>query len=267
MIDLHCHILPEVDDGARNLATALDMARMAVDDGITVIACTPHSLPGVYDIDAKDIRHRVYCLNQQLTERGIDLVLVPGCDAHVRPDFVACLREGRILTLNDTRYVLVEPPHNVMPRRLDNLLFEIVLAGYVPILTHPERLAWLPANVKALEEMVRSGTWLQVTAGSLCGNFGRKAKYWAQHLLAQGMVHIFASDAHNVDARPPCLSQARKIVEMEVGASEAARLFLTRPQQILEDVPVVQTASVKISSPSPPQPVSFWRRLVRGASV
>src|SRR5215212_9048769 len=100
MIDLHSHILPAIDDGAPNLAIALDMASMAVDDGIDVMACTPHMLPGVYDNDAADIRHRVAGLNQQLMENNISLTLVVGSDAHIRPDFISCLRDGRILTLH-----------------------------------------------------------------------------------------------------------------------------------------------------------------------
>src|SRR5215212_2809950 len=245
MIDLHSHLLPAVDDGAPDLATALDMACMAVDDGITCMACTPHMLPGVYDNDAADIRHRVSMLNQQLIENDINLSLVVGSDAHIRPDFISCLREGTILTLHDSRYVLVEPPHSVLPRSLDNFLFNILTAGYVPILTHPERLAWIASNYAMIENIVRSGVWLQVTAGSLCGNFGKAARYWAQRLLADGLVHILASDAHNLDSRAPHLARARELAEIEVGASEADNLVFGRPRQILENLPVAATAALE----------------------
>jgi protein-tyrosine phosphatase len=261
MIDLHSHILPAVDDGAPNLATALDMASMAVDDGISVMACTPHMLPGVYDNDPADIRHRVAVLNQQLMENDIRLTLVVGSDAHIRPDFISCLRDGRILTLHDSRYVLVEPPHSIMPRRLDNILFDILTAGYVPILTHPERFAWIATNYNLIENVVRSGVWLQVTAGSLCGNFGRSAGYWSQRLLGQGLVHIIATDAHNLDSRTPRLAQARKLAEAEVGALEATNLVLTRPQQVLEDLPAAATAAISCIHTS--EPVSLWRRVIR----
>jgi protein-tyrosine phosphatase len=267
MIDLHSHILPGVDDGARDISTAFDMARMAVDDGITVMACTPHILPGVYDSDAVEIRHRVALLNERLMEKGIDLSLVEGSDAHIRPDFVSALRDGRILTLNNSRYVLVEPPHSVMPRRLDELFFEILMAGYVPILTHPERLTWLPSNIKVIEGMVRAGIWLQVTAGSLCGDFGRSAKYWAQRLLAQELVHIIATDAHNVGSRPPCLARARRLAEAEVGPSEATRLFVSRPQQIIDNVPSAATMPIKVMTTSAQEPPPLWRRLIRRASA
>lgn len=263
MIDLHSHILPAVDDGAPDVITALEMARMAVDDGITVMACTPHMLPGVYDNDASDIRHRVFVLNQQLMENDIELSLVVGSDAHIRPDFLSHLRDGRILALHDSRYVLVEPPHSVMPRSLDNFLFNILTAGYVPILTHPERLAWIATSYSMIESIVRSGVWLQVTAGSLCGDFGQAARYWAQRLLSEGLVHILATDAHNLDSRAPYLSRARELAEAEVGTSEADNLVFRRPQQVLEDLPAAATVAIETIVPSTAEPVSLWRRLIR----
>jgi protein-tyrosine phosphatase len=254
MIDLHSHILPALDDGAPDTSTALDMARMAVDDGIEVMACTPHMLPGVYDTEAIRIRQRVVLLKERLTESGINLSLVVGSDAHIRPDFVSALRDGRILTLNDSRFVLVEPPHSVMPRRLDDLFFQILISGYVPILTHPERLSWLATNIGIVEEMVHWGVLLQVTAGSLCGDFGRNAKYWSQRLLAQGLVHLIATDAHNITSRPPRLARARKLAEAEVGEVEATKIFVTRPQQILDDLPSGPTSSTKTTTSPSPQP-------------
>ena len=125
MIDLHSHILPSVDDGASSLEVALDMARLAVEDGIEVMACTPHFMPGMYDNTSADIRQRVETLNHELMDRDINLALVAGADAHIRPDFLACLRSGEILTLHDSRYVLFEPPHNIIPPRLADLLHNI----------------------------------------------------------------------------------------------------------------------------------------------
>jgi protein-tyrosine phosphatase len=264
VIDLHSHILPGVDDGAPNLATALDMARMAVDDGIAVMACTPHFLPGLYDNQSADIRQRVSELNAQLRDHAIDLTLVTGSDAHVRPDFLACVRNGHILTLNDSRYVLFEPPHNILPQRLDDLLFNVLAGGFVPILTHPERLEWIEGNYRVIDQYVRMGVWMQVTAGSLTGDFGRRAKYWAQKLLAEGLVHVLASDAHNLTSRPPKLSQAFAIASGEVGLDEAEQLVLVRPEKILENSAVEAIAPITVTPPKPAEPVAFWRRLFQG---
>ncbi len=250
MIDLHSHILPGVDDGAPDLAVSLEMARMAVADGIEVMACTPHFMPGLYDNESQDIRARVHNLNQILLEEGINLALVTGCDAHVRPDFLNCLRDGSLLTLHDSKYVLFEPSHTTMPPRMDELLFNIQMAGYVPILTHPERFKWIEQNYDMFCELAKSGVWMQITAGSLTGRFGKRSEYWAKRMLAEGLVSIMATDAHNVRSRPPLLAEAFDIAKGEVGLEEATRLVLTRPECViedraLEDVPPLSNEKIK----------------------
>ena len=120
---------------------------------------------------------------------------------------MAELRSGQLLSLADTRYVLVEPPHHVAPPRLEDLFFNLLVAGYVPILTHPERLTWIKdPTIQTVQRLVRAGVWMQITAGSLAGAFGRNARYWAERMLDEGCVHILATDAHDVNRRPPNLS-------------------------------------------------------------
>ena len=143
MIDLHCHILPGIDDGAADLSVSTEMAKAFVADGVSVVACTPHILPGLYHNSGPQIRQATAQLQQHLNREGISLRLVTGADNHIMPDFVAELRSGHLLSLADTRYVLVEPPHHVAPPRLEDLFFNLLVAGYVPILTHPERLTWI----------------------------------------------------------------------------------------------------------------------------
>ena len=263
MIDLHSHILPGVDDGAPDLAASLAMARMAVADGIKVMACTPHFMPGMYDNEAPDIRRRVTDLKQRLGEADIDLALVVGSDAHIRPDFLACLRDGRILCLNDSRYVLFEPPHDIAPQRLEDLLFNIVAAGYVPLLTHPERLKWIENHFAIFERLVNIGVWMQITAGSLTGRFGSRPQYWAEKMLASGLVRIIASDAHNTSSRPPILSDAFAIAEAEVGLDEAKNLVLIRPVSILDNEPADRSPPILIAQTLVSAPPARWRRLFR----
>jgi protein-tyrosine phosphatase len=235
-IDLHCHILPGIDDGARDLAVSLEMARGFVADGVKILACTPHILPGLYHNTGPQIRAATLALQQALDQEGIALRLVTGADVHMVPDFVAGLRAGRLLSLNDTRYVLVEPPHHVAPLRMEEFFFSLVVAGYVPILTHPERLSWIEAQYAAIQRLTRGGVWMQITAGSLTGAFGRSAQYWANRMLDEGCVHILATDAHDVARRPPNLSMGRDLAARRVGAQEAEHLVVTRPMGILEDV-------------------------------
>ena len=235
MIDLHCHILPGIDDGAPDVTTSLAMARAFVKDGVSVVACTPHILPGLYNNAGPDIRAAVARLQQALDDEGLPLRLVAGADNHVTPNFVAELRSGHLLSIADTRYVLVEPPHHVAPPRLADLFFSILIAGYVPILTHPERLSWIETHYKTVLLLVQRGVWMQITAGSLLGSFGRGAKYWAERMLKEGCVHIIATDAHDVVRRPPNLAAGRDAAAKLVGETEAFNLVYARPEAILQN--------------------------------
>jgi protein-tyrosine phosphatase len=265
LIDLHSHLLPGVDDGAPDLSTSLDMARMAVSDGIEVMACTPHFMPGLYDNEADDIRTRVAALNQKLIEEEINLALVVGCDAHIRPDFITCLRTNTLLRLHDSRYVLFEPSHVTAPPRLDEFMFNILMAGFVPILTHPERFRWIEGNYKIFQTLVESGVWMQVTAGSLTGHFGKRAHYWGQKMLAEGLVHIIASDAHDTSRRPPLMSEAFQVAVREVGLDEAHHLVLTRPQAVLEDLAPEQVVPLMRKPGTEKVSSSIWRRMFKGS--
>ena len=236
MFDLHSHLLPAVDDGAADLRTSLAMARAYVEQGVEWIACTPHILPSVYQNNGPAIRRAVTGLQQRLDEAGISLRLTPGADNHIVPDFVAGLKEGRLLTLADSSYVLVEPPHHVAPGRLDDLIFDICLAGYVPVLTHPERLSWIESKYDVMKRLATRGVWMQITSGSLCGRFGRRPRYWAERMLAEGLVQILATDAHNMSSRPPDLLEGRLEAERLVGAEEAQHLVVTRPRGVLMNI-------------------------------
>jgi protein-tyrosine phosphatase len=264
MIDLHCHLLPGVDDGAADLGTALAMARIAVDDGIKVIACTPHIYPGMYDNDGPAIRRAVAELQTRLEEADIPLRLTLGADAHIAPDLVAGLRAGRVPTLHDSRYFLLEPPHHVAPPRLADTVFDLLAAGYVPVITHPERLSWIEDHYETFVELARKGAWLQVTAGSLTGRFGKAARYWAERLLDEGWVHILATDSHGVDRRPPLLAEGQRVAERWLGAGEALHLVETRPQGILDNLQperLPAAPALNVNAYAARSGSSWWRRL------
>jgi len=211
------------------------MARMMVAQGVTEVACTPHILPGLYHNSGPAIREATAQLQDLLDQEGIPLRLATGADVHMTPDFVAGLRDGRLLTIADSRYVLVEPPHHTAPPQLEDFFFNLVVAGYVPILTHPERLSWVPPRYGIIKRLVQTGVWMQITAGSFAGAFGRNALYWAERMLDEGCVHLIATDAHDAERRPPDLAAGRDLVAKRVGPEEAQRLVLTRPMGILED--------------------------------
>lgn len=235
MIDLHCHMLPGIDDGATDLEMALAMARMAVEDGVRRQACTPHIYPGMYENTGDGIRDAIAKLQAELDRHGIVLQLMQGADVHLQPNLVASIRAGQIPTLNGSRYLLLEPPHHVAPPRFDESLFELRMAGIVPVITHPERLSWIEDHYEAFIHAVAEGAWMQVTAGSLTGRFGRRARYWAERMLDEGLVHLLATDAHDLGNRAPRLAEGRDAAALRVGEEEALRLVAARPQAIVDN--------------------------------
>ncbi|CAN5214703.1 tyrosine protein phosphatase [soil metagenome] len=235
MIDVHCHLLPGIDDGARDLEMALEMARIAQADGITHIVCTPHIYPGMYDNDAQGIRQAVAELQSRLDEAGIGLRLSAGADAHLTPDLGADIAAGRVPTLAASRYLLLEPPHHVAPPRFEETVFALMAGGLVPVITHPERLTWVETHHDVFVRLAERGCWMQITAGALTGRFGRRVSYWADRFVCEGRAHILATDAHHPTRRPPLLEEARAAAERLIGAEEAAHLVRTRPAMILAD--------------------------------
>jgi protein-tyrosine phosphatase len=235
VIDLHCHILPGIDDGAPDIETSLEMARMAESDGIEVIACTPHMMPGVYDNRGPAVRRAISALQQRLDEEGISIRLTTGADVHLQSDLAGKLKDGELLSLGDTRYFLFEPPHHVAPPRLEDAIFDVMSAGYMPILTHPERLTWIESHYDVMKRIVRAGGWMQITCGSLTGRFGKRPKYWAERMVDEGLVHILATDAHNLRNRKPSMASARDAVAERLGEQAAIDMVLTRTSGILRN--------------------------------
>ncbi|MBN9220047.1 MAG: capsular biosynthesis protein [Mesorhizobium sp.] len=235
MIDLHSHILPGLDDGSSSLALSIEMARLAVADGTTHMACTPHIMPGVYENVATNIVQAVQVLEQALLDAGIPLALFVGADVHVAPDLPERLKLGKIPTLNRSRYFLFEPPHHILPPRLEDLASRLIGAGYVPILTHPERLTWIRSSYDVVERLNALGCLIQLTADSIVGAFGRTALYYSEKLLDEGRVDIVASDAHGVSRRKPGLAQAVVAIANRCGEDEAYNMAVKRPGAILQD--------------------------------
>lgn len=249
--------MPGIDDGSPDLATSIEMARIAADDGIEIVACTPHIMSGVYDNFGDGIRKAISALAAELDSAGIELALVGGADIHVAPNLVDDFRSGRLPTLNDSRYFLLEPPHHVLPPRLLDLAFALISADYVPILTHPERLTWIDGHYDIIARLSEAGVLMQITGGSMTGRFGRTARYWAEKMLDEGKVHIVATDAHDTRRRPPLLSEARDAVAKRLGDDTAKQMVVDRPRSILENRP-----RSEISEPIPNQIEKrgqFWR--------
>jgi len=235
MIDLHCHMLPAIDDGAKDLATSLLMAEMAVADGISVTLCTPHIYPGVFPNTLAGIRRAAWDFHCELVAADIPLQISYGADIQVVPDLVASLQSGTLPTLHGSRYFLFEPPHHTRLPRLADLAHAALLQGYVPVITHPERLAYIEQDYDIMVQAAQAGAWLQLTGGSLLGQFGAQAQHSAQRFLADGVAHLLCSDGHNLEGRAPVLAEAREAAASIVGEDESWQLVFDRPKAVLAD--------------------------------
>ena len=231
MIDLHSHILPELDDGAQSLAEALSMARMAVDSGITTMVATPHCVHG----RAGEVRDSWQLLCQALRENEIPLKLQPGMEIFGTADTVRLLKEGQLKTINGSKYPLVEFGFQSTGDEETLILHSLCKAGYRPIVAHPERYSYVQRNPRLINQWFRMGCLLQVNRGSLLGRFGRQAQAMAVELVERGFATVVATDAHSARVRTPWMRDIREILAKEVSPQCAKMLLLENPRRILKN--------------------------------
>lgn len=274
MIDLHAHILPQLDDGAKTMAESIEMCRRSYRDGIRTVVATPHILEGIYPNHRRTILAKVQELNEAITKCGVgnsefgvkdfdastpqhlkvnstnsinsinsinltysmtEFRILPGADVHFSSDMLQLCENGGIVTVNDKgQYLMVEFDFQGIPYHAEDVLFRLMTKGIIPIITHPERNFEIGQRPQRYGEMIRMGCLGQVTAMSLTGGFGSGVKQTAEKLLKSGLVHIIASDTHSIAGRPPILSAAVREAEKIVGKEEAQRMVTEYPQAILE---------------------------------
>ena len=235
MIDLHSHILPELDDGARSLEDSLAMARMAVDSGVTTMAATPHC--------GSDRRKSVFAawdlLREALEESGIPLDLYTGMEIFGTPDTPRLLREGRLLTLNDSRYPLIEFSFRSDGEEETRILERICRDGFRPLVAHPERYSYVQRNPRWVDRWVRMGCLIQVNRGSLFGRFGASAQKMAVELVDRGIATLIASDAHGPRVRTTWMADVEKMLSAEFSTRCARTLLKKNPEKILNNEVII----------------------------
>lgn len=236
MVDIHCHILPNVDDGSGSWEISEKMARLAIADGITHIVATPHANQK-YQYDRN---HFLEMLKQLQDRIDSKLTFSLGCDFHISiENLQALFARPATFLIGNTNYLLIELNDYSIPPNYQQLLFRMRSElGVTPILTHPERYPMLQAKPEQVLRWVEAGCLVQVTANSFTGRWGRRAKAAAMWLLKNHAIHVIATDAHDTDHRPPILSEARQIVTAEVGQKVAQTLVETNPNAIVKGISV-----------------------------
>ena len=245
MVDLHCHILPGIDDGSSTMEESLAMAETAIADGITHVVATPHSC-NTYSFDFGLVRR----LRDELqTQVGDRLRIATGCDFHVNPENLSALRrDASPFCINQRDYLLLEFNEVSIPPAVDQTLHEIQLSGLRPIVTHPERNIILRTRPERLVHWVRRGCYAQVTGGSLTGVFGPVAQRISTRWIQEGLIHFVASDAHNTRTRPLQLRPAYDTVADQFGEEKARALFHDNPLAAYEgrELPHVPEVEEKV---------------------
>jgi protein-tyrosine phosphatase len=298
MIDLHNHLLPGLDDGAKDLEESVKMCWISYKDGVRTIVATPHTLNGVYRNDRDNILLKVNELNSVLKRIAFDsdlnvpngpnglnelnelnennepndpnglnrpnasapsrisasthlridaLRILPGADVHLTEKTLSFLDEGKLMTVGDgKKYLFIEFPYQGVPYRVEEVLFQLMSRGVIPIITHPERNLEIGQRPQRYYEMIKMGCLGQVTAMSLTGEFGLRMRQVGERLLKNRLIHFIASDAHSTNGRPPILSEGVRAAERIVGEGEAWKMVTEYPQAVLE--------GLKPKFPSPLRP-------------
>ncbi len=237
MIDLHCHILPGLDDGPKEMEESIRMGQLAYEDGIRTIVATPHSLNSVYQNGKSMILTRVeeLCSELRTQHSELSLKILPGADVHLSERILQEVEKGEVVTVGDGgKFILIEFPYQSIPAQAEKILFHLLGRGLIPIISHPERNLEIMRKPGRYYEMIRMGCLGQVTAMSLTGDFGPQIRDGSERLMKSHLVHLIATDAHSVDRRPPLLSPAVKAAEKMIGRKEAEKMVTEYPQAILE---------------------------------
>ncbi len=232
MIDLHCHILPGIDDGAKTIDDSLDMARMAVKQGITHILCTPHHNNGRYDNPAGHVISCVSALQAELDRRNIPLTLFEGQEVRIAGNIREQIKENKILFADlNNRYILIEFPTNDVPAYAEPLFIELLDENHIPIIVHPERNNKFIEDPNRLLPFLEMGALAQLTAPSYVGVFGKQIERTAKQMVAHNMVSMMASDAHNEKKRGFFMKKAYDAIAKDMGTAHVEVM-----QQVAKDI-------------------------------
>ena len=239
MYDLHNHLLPGIDDGAPNIETGLDLEKIAIDDGITHMVCTPHIHPGRYDNNIATIQVALQEFRSALQQNNLNLKAAAAAEVRIGPEIINAVKTQTLPFLGEwqtSTVLLLELPSNIIPVGSDNLTKWLLSQGITPIIAHPERNLAIINNPGKLKPFLDQGCLLQITGGALTGNFGQSTKAIAQQLLIENKVTIMATDAHNIKYRPPQLTNSLQTATELIGENATKKLVLDNPIEMTKNI-------------------------------
>lgn len=234
-IDIHCHILPGMDDGSDSMETSLRMLRMADEDGISKIILTPHNKPWYRNTNHAGMEAKVGQLQERLCREGLGIKLYTGGELYYRSGLTEEIDQGMAETLSGSKYVLVEFDPLADYDYIRNGIYSLLMGGYYPIAAHVERYKNVCCKTDRIIDLIEMGCLMQVNAGSIMGQYGFAVKGLTRKMLKRGMIHFVATDAHDTERRLPCLSGCAEYIGKKYGESSRKRLFYDHPMCVLQD--------------------------------
>lgn len=235
LIDIHCHVMPGVDDGSRDMESSLEMLRIAEKDGISYMILTPHYKPMHHNVSPEHNSLYRKELQKAAEAAGIGVRLFSGNEIYYADDSAAQLASGKICSLAGSDYVLVEFHPTAPLKSIQNGAYEIMSTGYMPIIAHVERYSEVVSHPAFVRDLVDMGCYIQVNASSVLGDFGFGIGHFCKKLLKNNIVHFVASDAHDTRRRAPKLSECYRFVEKKFGEEYATRLFTMNPARVIKN--------------------------------
>lgn len=257
LIDLHCHILPGVDDGSKDLKMSLDLAKVAVNQGISHILVTPHHMDGSYINHKSDVIKKTAEFQKILHDENIPLTVFPGQEVHLTGELMEAIAKNDILFMDETnRYLLLELPHDGVPAYTEDMIFDLTTRGITPVIAHPERNLGIQEEPDKLYSLIKMGCLSQLTSGSYLGVFGKKVQDLTENIIKANLGFVFASDAHNFKGRRFLMKEAFEKLEDEEGLRKA-QLFNYNAKNIINGDDIGNVDYVHISDVSKKKR-KFW---------
>ena len=235
MIDIHCHILPDVDDGSKSIEESIEMAKIAQSEGIKKIVNTSHYHPDFKYIKGKELGEVLNEFNKILKNKGIDVEVILGNELYFTEDLIENFENLEFHSINKSRYVLIEFSPNNFPKNLVDIVYEIKLKKYIPILAHVERYPKIQENPNIIYDCINEGALIQVNASSVIGKNGSEAEKVSKILLDHNMVHFVATDAHSSTRRRPLIRDTYNYISKIYGEDTSKKLFIENQEIILDD--------------------------------
>lgn len=260
MIDIHTHILPGIDDGAKSLAESLEILRELVKQGVSDVIATPHIITGTYDNTKEIITNKIELLRDEIKSNGIPIKIYSGSELYIEPNIIENIKKNN-LTLANSKYILFETALQRFPNNYEDVIWDFLNEGYKPIIAHAERFMPFINYPNRLIRILNRGVYLQINAGSLFGFHGEQIKEFVHWLLERGCVHFVASDSHGINNRPIPMSRAYEYLAETFNKNLADLLMQENPNSVIHDQPLENLITGSYWEEEKPRP-SFGRRLI-----